>query len=220
MKSSASQRLSRLATLTRHLYVATGVITGLLGLPDAAIAGGIEDLHTFVGQFQSARGEFSQRATNGQKTTQSSGQFVFARPGKFRWTYQKPYEQVIVADGEKLTIFDHDLNQVTVRKLTDALGSTPAAILFGDNALDKSFDLKDGGSRDGLEWLEATPKSHDTTFARIDIGFRQGELASMELHDALGQTTVLVFTNVQRNAPVTADTFRFVPPPGADVLQN
>ncbi len=185
-----------------------------------AEAGGLEALHSFVSQFQSARGEFVQRVSNGQKTTQSSGQFIFARPGKFRWSYQKPYEQVIVADGERLTVFDRDLNQVTVRKLNDALGATPAAILFGDNALDKSFDLKDAGSRDGIDWLEATPKSHDTTFERIDIGFRGAELASMQLHDALGQTTELVFSHVERNVPVTADTFRFVPPAGADVLQN
>jgi outer membrane lipoprotein carrier protein len=196
------------------------LVAALAGSPAVAVAGGLDALHTFVSQFQSARGEFTQSASNGSKTTESSGQFVFARPGKFRWTYQKPYEQVIIADGEHLTVYDHDLNQVTVRRLTDALGSTPAAILFGDNSLEKSFQLKDAGTRDGLDWLEATPRSHDTTFERIDIGFRQGELATMQLHDALGQTTRLVFTNVQRNAGVTADTFRFVPPPGADVLQN
>ncbi|MGA2550416.1 MAG: outer membrane lipoprotein chaperone LolA [Burkholderiaceae bacterium] len=196
------------------------LVAGLAGSSTVSRAGGLDALHTFVNQFQSARGEFTQKATNGRKTTESSGQFIFARPGKFRWTYLKPYEQVIVADGDKLTIFDHDLNQVTVRKLTDALGSTPAAILFGDNALEKSFDLKDAGSHDGLDWLEAIPKSHDTTFQKIDIAFRQGELAAMELHDALGQTTQLRFTNVERNVPVNADTFRFVPPKGADVLEN
>lgn len=185
-----------------------------------ADAAGLDALHAFVSQFQSARGQFLQRASNGNKVTESSGQFIFARPGKFRWTYLKPYEQVIVADGEHLTIFDRDLNQVTVRKLTDALGSTPAAILFGDAPLEKTFDLKDMGTRDGLDWLEATPKSHDTTFQSIEIGFRGNELASMELHDALGQTTRLLFTNVERNVAVNADTFRFVPPAGADVLQN
>lgn len=209
------------AALRAHLLGLLGaLVLGLLGMPACAQAGGLEALHAFVSQFQTAQGDFTQRASNGHKVIESSGQFIFARPGRFRWSYHKPYEQVIVADGEKLTIFDRDLNQVTVRKLNDALGSTPAAILFGDNALEKSFLLKDAGSRDGLDWLEATPKTHDTTFERIDIGFRSGELAAMELHDALGQTTQLVFSNVERNIAVTADTFRFVPPPGADVLQN
>jgi len=184
-------------------------------------ANGLDDLHAFVSHFQTATGQFTQRVSSSSgKVMQSSGEFAFARPGKFRWTYEKPYLQVIVADGRKLTIYDQDLNQVTVRPLTEALGSTPAAILFGDGALEKNFDLKDAGSHDGLNWLSATPKSHDTTFATIRIGFREGQLAAMELHDALGLTTDLEFVDVLRNAAVRPDTFEFVPPKGADVLQN
>lgn len=184
-------------------------------------AGGLDDLHAFVANFQSATGQFSQRvASSSGKVSQSNGEFAFARPGKFRWTYEKPYLQVIVADGQKLTIYDQDLNQVTIRPLTDALGATPAAILFGEGNLEKSFDLQDAGSHDGLDWLSATPKTHDTTFAQMSIGFRDGKLAAMELHDALGQTTELGFTDVVRNAAVNPKLFKFVPPKGADVLQN
>lgn len=192
----------------------------LLALAGPARADAIADLHHFVGQFQTARGAFVQTVSNGQKTTTSEGDFVFARPGKFRWTYHKPYEQVIIADGRELILFDQDLNQETIRPLTDAIGATPAALLFGESSLDKSFNLADRGTRDGMDWLAATPKTHDTTFAEIDVGFKDGELAAMVLKDALGQVTRLEFDHLERNVAVNADTFRFVPPAGADVLHQ
>jgi outer membrane lipoprotein carrier protein len=190
-------------------------------LPLVCHATGLEDLHHFVAQFQSAKGSFTQTVTApSKKVTTSTGDFVFARPGKFRWSYLKPYNQVLVADGKNLTVYDADLNQATVRKLGDALGATPAAILFGDNRLESNFDLKELPPADGIDWVEATPKSHDTTFRAIDIGFKGGQLAAMKIADALGQETQLQFANVISNASIPADTFRFVPPPGADVLAN
>ena len=187
-----------------------------------ARAGALDDLHAFATQTKSAKGTFTQRiVSRTQKQSQpTNGDFVFARPGRFRWTYTKPYEQLLVADGEKLSIYDKDLNQVTVRKLGDALGSTPAAILFGSNDIDRNFTLRDTGVRGGIAWLEATPKGKDTTFEKISIGFRNGELAAMELRDALGQITMLEFADVERNPKVDASTFAFTPPKGADVLQN
>jgi outer membrane lipoprotein carrier protein len=193
----------------------------LLVAPLTASATGLDDLHHFVEHFQSAQGTFTQSVTApSKKVTQSSGDFVFARPGKFRWTYQKPYNQVLVADGKVLTVYDADLNQATTRKLGDALGATPAAILFGDNRLETNFDLKELPQKDGLDWVEATPKSHDTTFRSIDIGFKSGQLAAMTIEDALGQETQLQFSGVTSNQPVPAETFHFVPPKGADVLNN
>ena len=188
----------------------------------SAYANAIDDLHAFVAQTRSAKGDFTQRVVSrSQKASQpASGEFVFARPGRFRWTYSKPYEQVLVADGDKLSIYDKDLNQVTVRKLGDALGSTPAAILFGSNELDRNFEMKDAGVRDGIAWLDARPKAKDTTFEKISIGFRNGELAAMELRDALGQVTMLTFSDIVRNPKVDASAFTFTPPKGADVLQQ
>jgi outer membrane lipoprotein carrier protein len=184
-------------------------------------AAALDDLHHFIEQFQSASGTFQQVVTAPSgKVTKSSGEFVFARPGKFRWTYEKPYQQVLVADGKTLTVYDQDLNQATVRQLHDALGSTPAAILFGDNRLESNFDLKEVAAHDGLDWVEATPKTHDTTFQTIDIGFKGSELAAMSIKDALGQNTSLSFANVVRNAQVPVDTFHFVVPKGADVLND
>lgn len=190
--------------------------------PVVARANAVDDLHAFATTIRTAKGAFTQRiVSRTQKQAQtSSGSFVFSRPGRFRWTYTKPYEQVLVADGEKLSIYDKDLNQVTVRKLDDALGSTPAAILFGGNDVDRDFALKDAGTRDGIAWLDATPRAKDTTFEKVSIGFRDGELAAMELRDALGQVTMLEFSDVERNAKVDASAFSFTPPRGADVLRQ
>ena len=191
-------------------------------LPAWAVAGAVDQLQAFARDTRSARGEFTQAVSSRTRKANvpSQGEFAFERPGKFRWAYLKPHEQVIVADGQTLTIYDKDLNQATVRKQDDALGTTPAAILFGSNDLAKRFVLKESGVRDGIEWLEATPNARDTSFETIRIGFRDGALAAMELRDALGQTTMLTFAKVVRNAAVAADTFRLVLPKDADVLRN
>ena len=150
----------------------------------------------------------------------SAGSFQFARPGKFIWQYQKPYEQLLQSDGDKLYIYDKDLNQVTVRKLGDALGSSPAAILFGSNDLEKNFTLKEAGTKQGIEWLEAIPKAKDTTFDRIGIGMRQGLPVAMELRDSFGQVSLLSFTQFERNPAVSTRQFTFVVPKGADVFSD
>jgi len=204
------------------LRFSTLALVALLASSGLAHAGALDDLKAFATGTQTAKGTFTQKVVSrSAKAPQAtSGDFVFARPGRFRWAYTKPYEQILVADGTTLSIYDKDLNQVTTRKLGDALGGTPAAILFGSNDLDKNFALADAGTRDGLAWLDATPKAKDTAFEKISIGFRNGELAAMELHDALGQVTQLVFSGVERNPKVDPSTFVFTPPKGADVLKN
>ena len=143
----------------------------------------------------------------------------FVRPGKFRWAYQKPYEQLIVGDGKKFWMYDVDLNQVTVKKLDAVLGSSPAALLSGSNEIERGFALKNIDARDGLEWLQATPKSAETTFEKILMAFNtKSELVVMELHDAFGHRTVLRFSGMENNPPLSPTLFQFVPPKGADVL--
>jgi len=191
----------------------------------AAGASALDQFKSFVGSTKAAKGDFSQRLIkkmdgSDKVSSPSTGTFVFARPGKFIWTYVKPYEQLLQADGEQLFIYDKDLNQVTVKKLGDALGSSPAAILFGSNDLEKNFTLAEAGTRDGLEWLKATPKAKDTTFQEISIGLRNGVPEAMELRDSFGQTSVLAFTNFQKNPPLTSTSFKFVMPKGADVFNN
>jgi outer membrane lipoprotein carrier protein len=207
------------------------LIACAIALPAFAHAAALEQFKSFVATTKSAKGEFTQRqvkranAGNGgtavpMVSNPATGTFIFARPGKFIWTYQKPYEQVLQADGENLYIYDKDLNQVTVRKLGNALGSSPAAILFGSNELEKNFTLKEAGKKDGLEWLEATPKTKDTTFDQIGIGLKDGVPQAMELRDSFGQVSVLSFNSFEKNPPMPSQQFKFVVPKGADVFQQ
>lgn len=188
-------------------------------------AAALDQFKSFVASTKAARGEFSQQQVKmidgtAKVSNVSSGSFSFARPGKFIWTYVKPYEQLLQADGDKLYIFDKDLNQVTIKKLGDALASSPAAILFGSNDLEQNFTLKEAGSKDGLEWLEATPKAKDSTFEQIGIGLRNGVPQAMELRDSFGQVSLLTFRHFEKNPALPANGFKFVVPKGADVFNN
>jgi len=192
----------------------------LLAFVSAAEAAAIDRFKSFVRGTQSARGEFEQKVhdRSGRLTQESKGSFVFQRPGLFRWLYAKPVDQVIVGDGERVWIHDRDLNQVTVRKLSRALGSTPAALLAGSADVEKAFDMSDAGTKDGIEWLEAKPREAEAGFARVRMGFDANGLRAMELFDHFGQTTQLRFLNLVRNPKVDPAEFRFQPPKGADVL--
>jgi outer membrane lipoprotein carrier protein len=185
-----------------------------------AQAAALDRLDQFMSGTKSARGEFEQRIVgrDGRVVQESKGTLAFARPGKFRWSYAKPYPQQIVGDGTRVWIYDEDLNQVTVRKLDLALGSTPAALLAGNNDALKAFELKDIGTRDGLEWVEATPRDREGNFERIRIGFGPNGLDAMELTDSFGQTTSLRITRLERNPTLDASLFTFTPPKGADVI--
>ena len=168
---------------------------------------------------QSARGDFAQKVydKDGKLVQDSRGSFMLLRPNRFRWTYVKP-QQVIVGDGERVWIHDADLNQVTVRRVARVIGSTPAALLAGASDIEKAFDMKELGERDGLEWLEARPREKEAGFERIRLGLSTGGVEAMELVDHFGQTTVLRFSNLERNPQIEAGAFRFAPPKGADVL--
>jgi outer membrane lipoprotein carrier protein len=194
------------------------IVVALVVAP--AYAGGTDRLNAFMTNTQSARSEFTQRIVDkaGKLVQESSGTLEFARPGKFRWSYVKPYAQTIVGDGAKIWIHDPDLNQVTVRKLDAALGATPAALLAGNNDAMKAFDLKDDGEKDGLQWVIAAPRSKETSFDRIRMGFSAQGIEAMELVDAFGQRTVLRFSGMQRNPRLDPGLFQFTPPKGADVI--
>jgi len=188
----------------------------------SVFAGGVDALKAFIGDTRTAKASFSQVVTdqNGRTRQQSEGTLAFSRPGKFRWVYQKPYEQLIVGDGSRLWIYDADLEQVTVRKLGEALGSSPAALLAGSNDIEKYFTLKDAGASDGLEWLEARPKDKESTFESVRMGFAGNTLAAMVLKDSFGQTTFLKFSGMVKNPAVNANEFKFTPPKGADVISD
>lgn len=177
-------------------------------------------LDSFVDGTKGLKAQFSQTVfdAKGRKTQEASGTLFLSRPGKFRWVYTKPYAQLIVGDGKKLWIYDEDLDQVTVRKLDQAIGESPAALLAGSNDIEKLFNLDDAGEKDGLEWLEATPKGKEGSFEKVRMGFRGNDLIAMELQDNFGQTTQLRFTGLERNPSMGSSLFRFTPPKGVDVI--
>ncbi len=185
-----------------------------------AWAGGVESLKAFISEVRSARTEFVQTVADqaGKKIQESRGSFQFARPGKFRWVYQKPFEQVIVGDGAKVWVYDKDLNQVTVKVLGDALGSSPAALLAGSNNVDEAYTFTALPRDAGVDWVEAIPKDPESSFERMRVGFRKSVLETMQLHDRLGQVTTIRFTKVERNPKLAADVFKFTPPADADVV--
>ncbi|MCO5976093.1 outer membrane lipoprotein chaperone LolA [Ideonella oryzae] len=197
-----------------------GVGFGLgLGWSQLALAAGAADaLRAFVQDAKAGRASFTQtvHAPNSARTKVSTGRFEFSRPNRFRFEYQKPYAQTIVSDGEKVWFHDPDLNQVTVRKLGDALGSTPAAILAGQS-IERDFDLKDQPDQDGLSWVLATPKGKEGTIQSLRVGFKGRSLSVIEIADSFGQRSVLQFADLQILPSLPASTFHFAVPAGADV---
>jgi len=194
------------------------LICGLM-FSGVAAATGIDQLKAFWASTHAAQGTFAQSviAKSGRKSKNSTGQFALARPGKLRWAYDKPYKLLLVTDGEKLWSYDADLNQVSVSKTDKTLGATPAALLTGES-LDQHFTLSEAGTADGLEIVDAVPKAADSTFARVRIGLSNNLPRLMEVQDNFGQTTTLLFTEFHPNPVLAKDTFRFVPPKGADVV--
>jgi outer membrane lipoprotein carrier protein len=197
------------------------LLTALLAVAVPAWADAVDTLKSFVQDVKSGRAAFTQTVTSpdGAKKRTTQGSFAFSRPGRFRFEYDKPFEQLIVADGQKVWLYDPDLNQVTVRPMSQALGATPAALLAG-GALEKDFRLNAMPDRDGLQWAEAVPREKDSQFQSVRVGFRGGALAALEILDNFGQKSLLSFSQVQSNAAVAADDFRFTPPQGADVLEQ
>jgi outer membrane lipoprotein carrier protein len=194
----------------------------LAGSLQSARADSLQQLREFLTQTASARGDFSQTSSKGpgSRAQTGGGTFEFERPGRFRWVYTSPYQQTIVSDGTRLYVYDQDLNQVTVKKLKGAIPASPASILFGSNDFERDFQVKSDGEQDGIAWILATPKSKDSSFDRIRIGFRDGLPAAMDLTDSFGQTTQLRFSGVQHNAKIDPARFHFDPPKGADVLED
>lgn len=203
----------------------------------AAQADGLDALELFLKTAASGRAEFTQVVTSppreGQtaRTRNSSGTFEFQRPGRFRFVYGKPLPQTIVADGQTLWLYDPDLNQVTARAQASALGSTPAALIAAASdlqALQADYQLAPAPERDGLQWVQATPRARDGQVQSVRVGLREvtqggrktAELAALEIVDSFGQRSLLSFSKVQLNVSLPAETFRFKPPAGADVIRQ
>jgi len=185
-----------------------------------AEAATLEQLRSFVHDTQTMRATFTQVVSDasGRRVAQASGEFEISRPGRFRWAVDKPYKQLLVGDGERVWIYDEDLNQVVVRNNDRALGTTPAALLAGKEEVERAFEWKSLPAADGLEWLGATPKDKDSAFSELKLGFDASGLAALEVIDNFGQHTSIRLAKLERNPKLGAELFRFTPPAGADVV--
>ena len=185
-----------------------------------AMADGVSSLLDFFNNTNTMRAQFSQVLNDKQvrKEQEVEGTMQLQRPNKFRWDYKKPYEQQIVSDGKQVFLFDTDLQQVTIRELSKALGSSPAAMLAGGGDVEKSFILKNAIRKDGLTWVLALPKDKDSGFDRVLLGFKADKLRKMELYDSFNHITLITFNEVERNPVLQDSTFLFTPPKGVDVV--
>ncbi len=203
------------------MNIRTWLLAGLLASAAAAHADTADTLREFVRDVKSGRAAFAQVVTSndGVKKKTSSGQFEFLRPNRFRFGYTKPFEQLVVADGNKVWIYDTDLNQASSRRIAQALGSTPAALLAG-GSIDGDFTLAAQPAKDGLDWVLATPKAKDGAFQSMRVGFKGKALSVVEVVDSFGQRTTLSFARFEPNVALEAERFHFTPPQGADVVEQ
>lgn len=214
--------IDRLAGIARYGLALAFAAMLVLVPGHARAAGAIDSLERFLAETSGARGEFTQETVGGSssRAERSSGSFAFQRPGKFRWEVSAPYEQLMVADGDQVWFYDRDLDQVTVRPMAEAMGATPAAILFGSGQLDADFVLADAGEHEGLQWLLATPRSGEAGFERIRIGFEDAVPRAMEVIDAFGRTVRFRFESIETDPGFAPGTFRFEVPAGTDVIRQ
>jgi outer membrane lipoprotein carrier protein len=193
------------------------IFLGLNGISSATAAA---DVEKYLAGLATWSADFTQTIddSSGNVLRSAAGKLYLQRPGKFRWNYTEPSEQLVLADGKQIWFYDKDLAQANVRDMDSTLASTPASLLSGGGSVSSQFDIKALPSSGGLEWFQLIPKHSDTDFQLVRIGFDKGELASMFLADKLGQVTQLTFTHPSRNAKFPADFFSFTPPPGVDVI--
>ncbi|AEL07139.1 outer membrane lipoprotein chaperone LolA [Xanthomonas campestris pv. raphani] len=200
----------------RYAVLATALLAG------TAFAGARQELDAFTRGLKGLDGQFSQKVTdaNGRAKETSSGRVALSAPRLFRWEYAKPYKQLIVADGKKVWVFDPDLEQVTVRVQGTEEQNSPLTALIDPARLDKQYDVsEEAAERDGLQWLSLTPKvDTEASFQMASLGFGKQGLARMEIVDAVGQRTAITFEGWKRNPAFAADTFRFTPAKGVDVV--
>ena len=193
----------------------------LMAAPLLAHADGVESLKAFFKSTNAMRAHFHQVVTDAQggKVQEVQGNMQLQRPGKFRWDYDQPYVQQIIGDGEKVWLYDPDLNQVTVRAMNKAIGSSPASLLAGAQDAERNFTLTAvSGRSDGLEWVQAVPKAEESGFDKVLLGFSGNGLQKMELHDSFGHTTTIHFSKLERNPSLNSGSFKFKVPAGADVV--
>ena len=200
--------------------IKAGLLSCLLMLPLAVKADGVSSLKKFYAETRSVRANFYQIVTDkqGRKVQEVNGKMQLQRPNKFRWDYEKPFEQQIISDGKQVWLYDTELAQVTVRELSKALGSSPAALLAGDDNLDNNFKLVNAYRKGNLDWVSTNPQDSDSGFNKISLGFKADKLQEMDLVDTFGHQTRIVFSKIEHNPVLDEKDFLFKPPKGVDVV--
>ena len=198
----------------------TVLAAAVLAASAAAQAGAVDALKKFNADTDGISGSFSQTVKSKKKSQSSSGSFQILRPGLFKWTYSKPYEQVIVGDGKTIWLYDTELKQVTKSGQDQTIGDSPAAILSNKDALESSYTLKEDGSSNGIDYVLATPKRNNAGYQFIRIGFKGDVLSAMELKDSFGNQTTIRFGSINTKPGLSRSHFKFTPPKGVDVLSQ
>ncbi len=211
--------------LAAALVSATLWLSAGLSVAAAAQEGGTakeNELVAFLAGFKTLKADFEQATydQNGRELQSMLGSLVIQRPGRFRWDYQTPYEQLIIADGQKVWFYDVDLEQVTVKPQAQALGNTPGELLSRGGALAENFDVQFSYVRNGLNWYSLEPKARDATFERLSLGMAGGLLLRMEVLDSFGQLTEFYLDHMEVNVDVDPALFKFTPPDGVDVIDE
>ena len=205
--------MRNIVRLTAGLIFAVGVAMQVAASP-------ADEVEKFLSGVQSWSADFAQTIDDGHSNVvrSASGKLYLQKPGKFRWDYVQPSEQVILADGKQIWFYDKDLQQANVRDMDVSLASTPAVLLSGGATVSSQFTVSALPKKGGLDWYQLVPKHQDTDFQVVRIGFAKGQLASMFLADKLNQITQVTFTNPKSNEKLAPELFTFVPPPGVDVI--
>ncbi|MFQ5470727.1 MAG: outer membrane lipoprotein chaperone LolA [Gammaproteobacteria bacterium] len=207
--------------ISRHRIVNTLAILLTLFFVSSVYAGnGKDTMHRFFDKLVSLESEFTQTVidANANHVQDARGKFLLLRPNRFRWEYEVPYQQYIIADGDKIWIYDVDLEQVTVKALGETIGNTPALLLSTEEPIEKNFAVTEIDQHDELEWLELVPLESEPTFINFRLAFGDGQLKIMELTDSFDQITRLEFSHITRNGQINPEVFTFKPPAGVDVV--
>jgi outer membrane lipoprotein carrier protein len=218
-----ARRRPRPCSVAAGLLLACGL--SLLPASEAAAPEPVEPsnlLEAFLAGLDTLSAGFEQTLSNelGEELEKSIGTLYVERPGKFHWAYWEPFPQLIISDGRSLWIYDEDLEQVTVKDVTASIDDSPAALLGGDVDVDAHYVVMEAAEAEGVRWLELTPRDIESQYETVRLGFRDGELAGMELFDNLGQKTRIAFQDVRRNPPLETGLFTFAPPAGVDVVDE
>ena len=175
----------------------------------------LNNLHSYSATFAQQRFD-----ETGVLLETAKGDCSIERPGRFRWNYREPYQQVIVSDSSKLWIYDEDLAQVTINTVSAGAPGTPAELLSAQFDVATRYTVAHLGPLEGYDWYRLHPKDAKTQFQEVELGFADHEIKAMRLKDNLGQTTLLHFEAVKRNAPMAQTLFQFTPPAGVDVVEG